>query len=166
MGVHLRTTMTTDIQRTAATIPAYMERGSFYGFDVALSIASAGGSDSETVLIATEFDFLVRHIDVALYDADGAIIETSTSRDEVTINVVDGPTGYNWFSAAIDAFSLRRLTQSEKWVPIVIRAQTQFEVTATHVSHGDNNTAPITVHLTLIGQKVPRNVIPERNQWK
>lgn len=142
-------------------VPGYMERGSFYGIVIPISIASANGSGTADVLVAGEYDFLMRHIDVALYDAGGAIVEEVVARDKVTINIVDSASGYNWFSGSADAFALRRLSQSEKFIPLLIRAQTEFSVTATHTSRG-RNTAPITVQLILMGQKMRKGTIPVR----
>lgn len=130
----------------------------FFLFDFTLTLSVIATDVSQTIQFPSDADFLVQHIDVAIYDQRGAIAETVQVRDEVILTINDTASGNNYFNVQSDAFLFRRYSQSQAFLPFMLPARTQLTVTAriTNFVNGGAavGTLPYKISMAFIGRKI------------
>lgn len=97
-----------------------------YSYVASADLDSSGnGEFKETT---PEFDILVTHIAVAVYDQDGAVERTLAVRDEILVQIKNDGSGNLMSNEPIDIFSLADFSQSRAFKPFIIPQKKAIKV--------------------------------------
>jgi hypothetical protein len=130
----------------------------FFAFGASLTLAAINTDYEEKIQFPSDADFLVQHLDIAIYDQDGAIYEELRARDEIRFTINDENSGNNYFNAQQDVFMIRRFSQAIPFRSFLLPARTQLKITAKVTNFVNGGTPvgsfPYKLNISFLGRKV------------